>query len=117
MPTSIFSQFIADSLEQHEPKTIPPANLKSLPVGRLLNWIINFWDKPTISAREIYTYGPHPIKNLKEAVGAAEILVRQGWLTPIPSHRHDRKVWLIVRKIEQMDTPRASRTAELLPNG
>jgi hypothetical protein len=96
---SVFSKYIADSLERHEPE-IPRTNLKLLPVGRLLNWILNYWDERTISARDIYTYGPRCIQNLQDAVGVAEILVQQGWLIPVRAHRHDRKLWLVVRGAE-----------------
>jgi hypothetical protein len=110
---SIFAQYIDKPEEEPlESKISPPANPRSLPLGRLLNWLLNYWTKPTISARDIYTYGPRPIKNLKEAIGVAEIMVRQGWLVPIQAHRHDRKTWLIVRKNEQIGAPRASSITE-----
>ena len=91
---SVFTRYIADSLkeERREPETTPPANLKLLPAGRLLHWLLNYWSKPTISAYEIYTYGPRPIKTSKEAMSVAETLVRQGFLIPTRAHRIDRKV-------------------------
>jgi hypothetical protein len=79
-----------------EPK--PPASPKSPPIEKLLNWLINYWAKPTISARDIYTYGPHPIRSQKSAVELAENLVRHGWLAriSIKSRRKDMKEWQIV---------------------
>jgi hypothetical protein len=109
---SVFTQYIAESLKEERREIIPPTNLKLLPAGRFLNWLLNYWSKPTISAYEIYTYGPRPIKNLKEAMSVAETLVQQGWLIPIRAHRHDRKLWLIVRKNEQIDAPRTNATTQ-----
>jgi hypothetical protein len=113
---SVFTKHIADTLKKHEPKISPPTELKFQPAGRLLNWILDFWDEPTISAYQIYTYGPRPIKNLKEAVGAAEVLTRQGWFTPVRELRSNSKRWLIVRKAMQMSAPHANETAKLLPS-
>jgi hypothetical protein len=111
---SVFAKYIA-SPERCEPETAPPANFRSLPVGRFLHWLTH-WNEPTISARQIYTYGPRCIRDWKEAVGVAEVLAQRGWLVPLPAHRIDRKVWLVVRGAEQMGAPRASQTAELPPN-
>jgi hypothetical protein len=90
----------------------PPTNLKLLPAGRFLNWLLNYWSKPTISAYEIYTYGPRPIKNAKEAMSVAEVLVQQGWLIPIRAHRIDRKVWLVVRNLPQTSAPHTNQPAD-----
>jgi hypothetical protein len=90
---------------------IPPANLKLLPIGRLLNWLLHYWNKPTISAQQIYTYGPVVVRNPKEAMRAAQILSQRGFLTPLQVHRHDRKVWLINRDNKPTETP-ANQTAE-----
>jgi hypothetical protein len=84
-------------------KITPPTNLRLLPSGRLLNWLLNYWNEPTISAWQIYTYGPRP-RDPKGAISMAEILVQRGWLTPLRAHRHDRKVWLINRDTEHRTT-------------
>jgi hypothetical protein len=101
--TSVFTRYIAESLKEERREIIPPTNLKLLPVGRLLNWLLNYWDEPTISLQQIYTYGPRP-RDPKGAIGMAEVLVQRGWLTPLRAHRHDRKVWLIIRDAEQIAT-------------
>jgi hypothetical protein len=106
---SEFAQFID---QPKRPEITPPANLKLLPAGRFLNWLLNNWDADTISAYEIYTYGPRPIKNLKEAMSVAEILVQRGWLVPVRAHRHDRKLWRVIRENEQMEIPRTGKTAD-----
>jgi hypothetical protein len=102
---SVFTRYIADSLKEERREIIPPTNLKLLPTGRFLNWLLNYWSKPTISAQQIYTYGPVVVRNPKEAMRAAEILVQRGWLTPLRAHRHDRKVWLINRDNKPTETP------------
>jgi hypothetical protein len=98
--------------QRHEPpKTIPPANLRTYLAGRFLNWLLNNWKKSTISAFEIYTYGPVPIRNPKEAINAAEILTQRGWLTPLRAHRHDRKLWLINRENKPTEISHTKKTA------
>jgi hypothetical protein len=94
---SVFTRHIADTLER-EPKVSPPINLEQLQAGRLLNWILNFWDGDTISVRDICWRGPEVARKHKDAIALAETLVRQGWLTPAKSHRYDRKTWRIVRE-------------------
>jgi hypothetical protein len=102
--TTAMAGNLFDRLNARRPPPIEitlPVNLKLLPIGRLLNWLLNYWDEPTISASQIYVYGPRP-RDPKSAISAAEILVRRGWLTPLRTHRHDRKVWLINRDAEQI---------------
>jgi hypothetical protein len=103
-----------DRLNAGRPQPIeitPPTNIKLLPIGRFLNWLLHYWSKPTISAWQIYTFGPVVVRNPKEAMRAAEILVQRGWLTPLRAHRHDRKVWLVNRDNKPTETP-THQTAE-----
>jgi hypothetical protein len=64
---------------------------------RLLDWLQG-WTEPTISARQICIYGPSPIRKREKAGEAAAILVKTGFLRPIPTHRYDRQAWQIIRK-------------------
>jgi hypothetical protein len=93
---SVFTKHIADTLEKHKPKINPP-ELKHQAAGRLLNWMLSYWDRPTISVRDICRNGPHP-RNLKEATNAIETLAKQGWLLPIPGRQHDNRIWRIIRE-------------------
>ena len=52
------------------------------PAQKLLDWLLRDWTKPTISARDIYTYGPNSIRDRESAIDLAEILVKHGWLVP-----------------------------------
>jgi hypothetical protein len=76
---------------------------------RLLDWLQG-WTKPTICAREICTYGPRPLRKREKAGSAARILVKNGWLAPIPTHRYDMEAWQIVRR--PIIYPDCSRAAE-----
>jgi hypothetical protein len=76
---------------------VPPTDYKSPPVERLLDWLVNRWGKPTVSARDICRFGPKPLRDRKSAEVMAEILVEHGWLTPLKTHRYDRREWQIVR--------------------
>jgi hypothetical protein len=67
------------------------------PTQKLLDWLQQHWAKPTISARDIYKFGPNSIRDPKKAIGLAEILVGHGWLIPNKTRRHDMREWRIVR--------------------
>jgi hypothetical protein len=64
---------------------------------RMLNWLQR-WPKNTVCTREILIYGPYSLRNPKSAIGAAEILVKNGCLTPAKPHRYDMRKWYVVRK-------------------
>lgn len=113
---SVFTEAIRDTLPKTQPEATPPADIKSLPVGRLLNWILNYWEEPTITVRNICQFGPRSSKTAKEAVGTAEILVKQGWLVPVQADRIDQKRWLIVRGGRQPDVNhRTVETVDVTP--
>ena len=90
-----------------EPGTIPrgpllqpivaPTDYKSPPIERLLDWLVNHWTKPTITARDIRRYGPNPLRNRRSATHTAKILAEHGWLTPVATYRRDSHEWRIVR--------------------
>ena len=67
-------------------------------IEKLLDWLVNHWTKPTISAREIYTYGPNSIRNKKTTLNLAQILVEQGWLVPMETRQYNIHEWKIVRR-------------------
>jgi hypothetical protein len=64
----------------------------------LLDWILQHWNKSTISVREIGVYAPRAIREREIIINSAEALVRHGWLSELKAHRHDRRVWRIDRK-------------------
>jgi hypothetical protein len=70
----------------------------SPPIERLLDWLVNYWAKPTVTARDIYTYGPNCIRDKKTTLSLAQTLVERGWLTPIETNRFNTHEWQIVRK-------------------
>ena len=67
------------------------------PAQKLLDWLQHDWTKPTITARDIYTYGPSSIRDRESAIDLAEILVEHGWLTPIKTRRRNMKEWQITK--------------------
>jgi hypothetical protein len=86
---SVFSKFVETS--KQEKATEQPS-----PAQKLLDWL-QHWNEPTICARDIRIYGPRP-RNRESALNAARILVENGFLSPAPTNRYDRHVWVIVRK-------------------
>ena len=64
---------------------------------KLLNWLLREWAKPTVSARDIYTYGPSAIRDRSTTLSLAKILVDHGWLKPHKTRRHDAREWQIIR--------------------
>src|SRR5262249_32344417 len=86
----------------HCPQSVvPPADPESSPIYKLLDWLVNHWPKPTVTARNIYTYGPNCTRNWQTTLSLAQILVEKGWLPPVKTHRHDMREWKIVRGPEQ----------------
>ena len=78
-----------------EPKIEPPSKE---PAQLLLDWLLQHWTEPTICMRDLYSYAPRSIRNEEIAISSAEALARHGWLSELPAHRHDRRVWRIDRK-------------------
>ena len=68
------------------------------PAQRLLDFLQR-WPKDTISARNIYQFGPRSTKKRREAMASIEVLIRHGWMAPIQSHRRDRRQWQITRRL------------------
>ena len=80
---------IFDRLAQGRPPVEEPVKQprrNPSPIERLLDWLVNHWAKPTITAREIYTLGPRSLRDKRTALSLAQILVERGWLTPVDGH-------------------------------
>ena len=77
----------------------PPTERTQSPsqAQRLLNWLLR-WDQPTVRVRDIRIYGPYALRNQKNVVASAEILVKSGWLTPVQTRQHNGHKWRIVRR-------------------
>jgi hypothetical protein len=68
---------------------------------------MNRWNKPTVSARDLYIYGPNCIRDRETVSGLTQSLVEHGWLVPIPTRRRgDTKKWQIVRDPSSVISPR-----------
>ena len=61
----------------------------------LLDWIIRFWTRPSITARDIGKYGPSSMRNKETILNLANDLVERGWLIPQPTWRRDKREWKI----------------------
>ena len=68
------------------------------PAQELLDWLQHNWTKDTVSARDIYTFGPRSIRDRQSATDLAGILVKHGWLIPIKTRQQNMEKWQIVRK-------------------
>jgi hypothetical protein len=89
---SVFARYIDD-----QTNTVSPELSRS---QKLLEWLQHNWTQPTISARDIYHYGPHSIRDRESAIKAAKILVKHGWLVPIETRRCNMKKWQITKKLK-----------------
>ena len=79
------------------PKSEPKQQTSPL-LEDLLNWLLNRWTGPSVTARDVSRFGPGPLRNDKETtLNLTEVLVRQGWLIPLKTHRKDRREWKIAR--------------------
>jgi hypothetical protein len=83
----------------------PPPTEKAVehssPIEKLLDWLVNYWPEPTITAQKIYTYGPNCVRDKKTTLSLAQSLVERGWLVPLHPHnvtgrrRRDKREWKI----------------------
>ena len=76
---------------------IPPAHPKASPSEKLLEWLVNYWPRPTITLRDIYSYGPNCARDPMDRVNLTKTLTEFGWLVPIEAWRRDMRKWRIVR--------------------
>lgn len=81
------------------------------PIEKLQDWLANRWAKDTVTARQIYTLGPHCIRNRKAAVSLAQILVEQGWLVPTETRQYNTHEWKIVRRTTSIRCSKCSTGA------
>ena len=94
---------MASLFEQLDKMRLPPVEeaskkaRKPLPAQKLLDWL-QHWTKPTVRARDICIYGPNSLRDQERVIDSAEILVKNGWLVPLKTRRHDMRAWQIVRK-------------------
>ena len=87
-----------ERLDKGRPPPIESRPNEITPAQKLLDFLQQHWTKPTITSREICRSGPNAIRNQKNAINSAEILVKAGWLIPNKTRRRDMHEWLIVRK-------------------
>jgi len=108
MPSDETFLLADDPTSKPEPTKQPRIN--SPQIENLLDWLVNHWAKTTVTAREIYTYGPNSIRDKKTTLSLAEVLVEHGWLIPTETHQRNkhhrflpgsnrcyRREWKIVR--------------------
>jgi len=76
----------------------PPPKQKPLPAQKLLDWLIQRWDKEIVWMKDIRQFGPSALRNPKTAIDAAGALVKDGWLVPEPTRRYDAHKWRFVRR-------------------
>jgi hypothetical protein len=77
---------------------IKQPHIGSPPIEKLLDWLVNYWTRPTISLREIQGFGPNCIRDKKTILSLAQDLVERGWLTPTKTRRRDMKKWQITAR-------------------
>ena len=64
---------------------------------KMLDFLLR-WPEDTVTVRDLRVYGPNSLRNRKDAISSAEILVANGWLKPVKPSRPDTYAWQIVRK-------------------
>ena len=95
---SLFERLNKERLTAEANAVKPELARKPLPAQSLLDWLLNYWTRPTVSARDIYRLGPNSIRDRQKVSDLTEILVRQGWLAPNQTRRRDMHEWQIIRK-------------------
>jgi len=77
---------------------IPLAHPGASPSEKLLVWLVNYWPKPTITLRDIYSYAPNSVRDPADIINLTKTLTEFGWLVPTTAWRRDMKKWKIVRE-------------------
>ena len=95
MPSDETFLLADDPTSKPEPTKQPRIN--SPQIENLLDWLVNHWAKTTVTAREVYTYGPNSIRNKKTTLRQTDVLVEQGWLIPIKTSARNKREWKVVR--------------------
>jgi hypothetical protein len=75
------------------------ANPRLVLAQMLLVWLQETWGKSTVTARDIYTYGPGAIRDRDTTRDLARILVSHGWLREVKTHRCDQLKWEVVKGV------------------
>jgi hypothetical protein len=76
---------------------VPPPHRQFAPTEILVAWLINHWTRPTITLRDIYSYGPNCARDPTNRINLIGALTEYGWLTPVRAWRRDQKKWRVVR--------------------
>ena len=95
---SLFERLATTALPSAEKTQEPSPKQKPLPAQKLLDWLIQRWNKDTVWMKDIRQFGPSALRNPKTAIDAAGALVKDGWLVPEPTRRYDAHKWRFVRK-------------------
>jgi hypothetical protein len=77
---------------------LPEPKPEISPEQKLLDWLQR-WPKETVSLRELQQSAPRAVRTQGDIIDrSVEVLVRHGWLTPLQSHRRDRREWQITKR-------------------
>jgi hypothetical protein len=110
--SSIFAGLISEQPKKERPSepeiprgpklqpVVPPTDVKSPPIEKLLDWLVNRWPGDTVKTVNILQYGPRGTRSPKAAKASAEILVERGWLTPLKTRRYIDREWKIERGLK-----------------
>ena len=88
---------IFERLEQRRPQPTTKAARED-PTTMLLEWLIRFWTKPSITLRDIHRSGPHCLRDKNTILSSARILEDRGWFSPVPTWRRDKREWKIAAR-------------------
>ena len=87
-----------ERLAKGRPPPVETPRKGSTPIEKLLDWLVNHWGKPTVTARDICKFGPNSIRNnTKTILSLTQNLADQGWLIPLQTWRYDKREWRIAR--------------------
>jgi hypothetical protein len=93
MPTEETFTFADEPPPKSEPKPQTSPLLEDL-----LDWLLNRWAHPSVTARDLARCGPGILRGDRRMIlDLTEVLVRQGWLVPVKTWRKDKREWKIAR--------------------
>jgi len=88
---------IFERLGQKRPQPTPPEATREDPTTVLLEWLIRFWTRPSITLRDFHRSAPHSLRDKETILNLTQNLVKRGWLIPQETWRRDKREWKIAR--------------------
>jgi hypothetical protein len=88
---------IFERLGQKGPSPAPTEPAREDQTTMLLEWLVRFWTRPSITLRDFHRSAPHSLRDKETILDLTQNLAKRGWLIPQETRRRDKREWKIAR--------------------